>query len=62
MVHVPDGYDVDHIIQRQFGGVDDISNLQLKKSGLNRSEGSKAYHLNKQHPHGTKFKEVELDN
>ncbi len=58
---VPDGFDVDHIIQRQFGGPDDISNLQLKKSGLNRSEGPKAYHLNKQYPYGTKFNKVKLD-
>ncbi|MEM7110088.1 MAG: HNH endonuclease signature motif containing protein, partial [Bacteroidota bacterium] len=58
---IPSGFDVDHIIQKQFGGTDDLSNLQLKKSSLNRSEGVKAYHLNKQHPHGTKFKSVEID-
>jgi RHS repeat-associated protein len=58
---VPDGYDVDHIIQRQHGGTDALDNLQLKKSGQNRSEGPKAYHLNKQNPVGTKYKEVKID-
>lgn len=58
---IPDGYDVDHIIQRQFSGGDDISNLQLKRSDLNQSQGSKAYQLNKLYPDGTKFKKVELE-
>lgn len=57
---VPDGYDVDHIIQLQFGGTDDLGNLQLKPRSLNRSEGPKAYHLNKQKPLGTKFTNVVL--
>ena len=57
---VPDGFDVDHIIQRQFGGSDDLSNLQLKPSGLNRSEGSQAMWLNKPFPYGTFFNDVEL--
>jgi hypothetical protein len=58
---IPDGFDVDHIIQRQFSGGDDISNLQLKRSDLNQSQGSKAYQLNKHYPNGTKFKKVELE-
>ena len=57
---VPDGVDVDQIIQRQHGGTDDLFNLQLKLSGLNRSEGSKAMWLNKQHPYGTSFNNVEI--
>jgi hypothetical protein len=57
---VPQGFDVDHIIQRQFGGTDDLSNLQLKLSGLNRSEGSQAMWLNKPQPYGTTFNNVEL--
>jgi RHS repeat-associated protein len=57
---VPDGFDVDHIIQRQHGGSDDLSNLQLKPSGLNRSEGSQAMWLNKSFPYGTVFDNVEL--
>jgi hypothetical protein len=56
---VPEGFDVDHIIQRQFGGTDDLSNLQLKPSGLNRSEGAKAMWLNKSFPYGTVFNKVE---
>jgi len=58
---VPEGYDVDHIIQRQHGGKDELSNLQLKSSGLNRSEGPKAYQLNKSDPHGTTYDNVILD-
>jgi len=57
---VPDGFDVDHIIQRQFGGTDDLSNLQLKLSGLNRSQGAQSMWLNKASPYGTVFDSVEL--
>ncbi len=57
---VPNGYDIDHIIQRQFGGTDDLWNLQLKPSGLNRSQGSQAYHLNSGHPYGTVYNSVQL--
>jgi RHS repeat-associated protein len=57
---VPDGFDVDHIIQRQFGGTDDITNLQLKPSSLNRSQGAKAYHLNKTTAYGTNYTNVEV--
>jgi hypothetical protein len=57
---VPEGFDVDHIIQRQFGGTDELSNLQLKLSGLNRSQGAQSMWLNKAHPYGTVFDSVEL--
>ena len=57
---VPDGYDVDHIIQRQFSGTDEFGNIQLKPSGLNRSEGAKAYQLNKNIPNVTKFNDVKV--
>jgi len=57
---VPDGFDVDHIIQRQHGGADDISNLQLKPSSLNRSQGAQAMHLNKADSYGTKYDSVDL--
>jgi RHS repeat-associated protein len=57
---VPEGFDVDHIIQRQFGGTDELSNLQLKPSGLNRSEGSQARWLNQSSSYGTVFNNVEL--
>jgi RHS repeat-associated protein len=57
---VPDGFDVDHIIQRQHGGSDELYNLQLKPSGLNRSEGSQARWLQNQFPYGTLFDNVEL--
>jgi hypothetical protein len=57
---VPPGYDVDHILQRQFGGGDEFHNLQLKRSGLNQWEGTTAYQLNKSCPVGTKFTDVRL--
>jgi hypothetical protein len=57
---VPEGFDVDHIIQRQFSGTDELSNLQLKASGLNRSQGSQSMWLNKAQPYGTAFDSVEL--
>jgi RHS repeat-associated protein len=56
---VPEGFDVDHIIQRQFGGTDELWNLQLKPSGLNRREGPLARWLNRV-PYGTIFNDVEL--
>jgi RHS repeat-associated protein len=57
---VPEGFDVDHIIQRQFGGADELSNLQLKPSGLNRSQGTQSMWLNKAQPYGTVFDSVKL--
>ncbi len=57
---VPNGFDVDHIIQRQFGGGDELTNLQLKPSSLNRAEGASAYQLNKSNPYETIFTGVEL--
>jgi hypothetical protein len=57
---VPEGFDVDHIIQRQFGGTDELSNLQLKASGLNRSQGAQSMWLNKAQLYGTVFDNVEL--
>jgi hypothetical protein len=57
---IPEGYDVDHIIQRQHGGGEGIENLQLKEKSQNRSEGSKAYQLNKGDPYGTLYTKVEL--
>ena len=57
---VPDGFEVDHIIQRQFGGTDELWNLQLKLPGLNRSQGASSMWLNGSHPYGTVFTSVEL--
>jgi hypothetical protein len=58
---VPEGFDVDHIIQRQHGGTTELSNLQLKLSGLNRSEGASARWLMGNDPYGTVYNNVRLN-
>lgn len=58
---VPDGFDVDHIIQRQHGGTTELSNLQLKPSGLNRSEGASARWLTGDDPYGTVYTNAKMN-
>jgi hypothetical protein len=38
---VDDGYDVDHKVELQLGGMDDLPNLWMLEAGTNRSSGSK---------------------
>ena len=52
---VSSGFDVDHIIDLQLGGVDDVSNMNPLDSSVNRSLGTQIQHIIKQFPIGTIF-------
>ena len=52
---VPPKYDVDHVIDLQLGGVDDIVNMNPLDQSVNRSLGSQIQHTIKSYPDGTVF-------
>lgn len=52
---VPKGYDVDHIIDLQLGGLDDISNMVPLDRSVNRSLGAQIMHAIKDYNIGTIF-------
>lgn len=56
--HIPDGYDVDHVIDLQLGGVDSASNLRPLDASVNRSMGARIHYLIKDLPEGTKIGNV----
>ena len=56
--HIPDGYDVDHVIDLQLGGVDSASNLRPLDASVNRSMGAQIHYLIKDLPEGTKIGNV----
>ena len=52
---IPANHDIDHIIDRQLGGTDDISNLAPLDRSVNRSLGSQIHHQIKDMKAGTKI-------
>lgn len=52
---VPKGYDVDHLIDLQFGGVDDILNMNPLDASVNRSLGAQIMNQIKNYDIGTVF-------
>ena len=52
---VPKGSDVDHVIDLQLGGANDISNMNPLDSSVNRSLGAQIMHAIKDYPVGTVF-------
>lgn len=58
---IPKGKDVDHIIDLQLGGVEDIINMQLLDSSVNRSLGKQIQLQIKKYPIGTKFGEFKIE-
>ena len=52
---VPKNYDVDHTIELQLGGADDILNMNPLDRSVNRSLGSQIRHQIKDYPYGTEF-------
>lgn len=52
---VPDGYDVDYVIDLQLGGVDHVSNVRPLDASVNRSMGAQIRYLIKDLPEGTKI-------
>ncbi|MEC4272978.1 RHS repeat-associated core domain-containing protein [Adlercreutzia sp. R25] len=55
---VPFGYDVDHVIDLQLGGVDHVSNMRPLDASVNRSMGAQIHYLIKDLPEGTKIGNV----
>lgn len=49
------GYDIDHIIDLQLGGIDDILNMKPLDKSVNRSLGIQIKNAIKDYPFGTKF-------
>lgn len=52
---VPKGYDVDHIIDLQLGGIDDLINMRPLDRSVNRSLGAQIMNAIKAYPDGTVF-------
>ena len=52
---IPPNVDIDHIIDRQLGGSDEISNLWLLDRSVNRSLGKQIERAIREYPYGTKF-------
>ena len=52
---IPANHDIDHIIDKQLGGTDDISNLAPLDRSVNRSLGSQIHHQIKDMKAGTKI-------
>lgn len=52
---VPKGYDIDHIIDLQLGGIDDIINMKPLDRSVNRSLGAQIMNAIKAYPDGTIF-------
>ena len=57
---VPPGYDVDHTVDLQRGGADDISNLKPLEKSVNRSLGKQVGNAIKRYPYETEFGEFTI--
>ena len=49
------GFDIDHVIDLQLGGIDDISNMSALDRSVNRSLGVQIKNAIKDYPIGTVF-------
>jgi len=58
---IPPGMDVDHMKSLRNGGSNDMENLWLLDSRINRSFGAQMMHSMKGYPEGTQFKFVLKD-
>jgi len=58
---IPEGYDLDHIIDLQLGGLDDIMNTQLLDRSVNRSLGAQIMHAIAQYEVGTVLGKFTID-
>lgn len=57
---VPSGNDVDHTIDLQLGGADDILNMNPLDASVNRSLGKQIQNKIKNYPNGTRFGEFKI--
>lgn len=57
---VPTGYDVDHTIDLQLGGADEVSNMNPLDMSVNRSLGAQIQNAIKDYEYGTPFGEFTL--
>nr|WP_316720014.1 polymorphic toxin-type HINT domain-containing protein [Terrisporobacter petrolearius] len=58
---IPKSHDVDHMIELQLGGADELSNMKPLDKSVNRSLGSQIHHAIKNHPEGTVFGKFTID-
>lgn len=56
----PSGYDVDHIVDLQLGGLDDLGNMWLLNSSVNRSLGSQIAYQIKTLPIGSRIGNISI--
>ena len=56
----PSGYDIDHVIELQLGGLDDLGNMSPLDLSVNRSIGSQIRHPLSDFPLGTKIQSVRI--
>jgi hypothetical protein len=52
---IPQGFDIDHIVDLQLGGTQDLSNLWALDYSVNRSLGKQINNFIKNNPYGTAF-------
>lgn len=57
---IPEGYDVDHVVDLQIGGRDDMMNTQLLDRSVNRSLGAQIQHAIKDYEIGTPLGEFTI--
>jgi len=57
---VPAGHDVDHVVDLQLGGADEVHNMSPLDSSVNRSLGSQIHHQIKDLPPGTVIDKVNI--
>lgn len=57
---VPEGWEVDHIIDLQLGGADDLSNAQLVRKPVNRSSGARTGNALRGVPKGAQITSVKF--
>ena len=60
VVALSERHDVDHIVDFQLGGADDVSNMSPLPSSANRSLGAQIAHQIKDYPEGTVFGEFSI--
>ena len=58
---IPKGNDVDHTIDLQLGGADDILNMKPLDKSVNRSLGVQIKNKIKDYPVGTKFEKFKIE-